>query len=207
MSEGGVTLIAESLINGQKMVVRFNGPDWTAQPAGVEGILCAWRSSDKILWFATTNLLFQQAPEQVGFAEYQEISAHQFFDMAMEPDGTFWLAMSGGLFHYAPPLWRSPHPIQQINAPIRCLAEDAAGRLWFVAGGKLHSLQDETITSLRCRSQGRTTRSPSARCFHSRTERCCWTQVTAHFNSGPTRARSVLFWCRMMSARCDHWVC
>jgi signal transduction histidine kinase len=142
--EGGVTLVAESLINGNKMVVRFNGLDWTAQPAGVEGILCAWRSGDKILWFATTDSLFQQAPGQTGFARYQEISPRQFFDMAMEPDGTFWLAMSGGLFHYAPPLWCSPRPIQQINTPIRCLTEDAAGRLWFVAAGKLHSLQDET---------------------------------------------------------------
>ena len=142
--EGGVTLIAESLINGQKMVVRFSGQDWTAQPAGVEAILCAWRSGDKILWFATADSLFQQAPGQAGFAEYRGISVRQFFDMAMEPDGTFWLAMSGGLFHYAPPLWRSPRPIQQINAPIHCLAEDAAGRLWFVAAGKLHSLQDET---------------------------------------------------------------
>ncbi len=91
----------------------------------------------------TSNALFRQAPGQTNLAEYQEISARQYFDVAMEPGGTFWLATSGGLFHYTPPLWRSPRPLQRINSPVRCLAEDDAGRLWFVADGKLHSLQGE----------------------------------------------------------------
>ena len=59
----------------------------------------------------------------------------------MGSGGTFWLATSSGLFHYAPPLWRSPRAVRQINSLVRCLAKDTAGRLWFVAAGGLHSLQ------------------------------------------------------------------
>ena len=141
--EGGVTVIAESSANGRKVVAHFDGLDWTAQPAGTDKILRAWRSSDNILWVATTNALYQLEPGQKGFAEYREISASQLNEMAMEPGGTFWLATSDGLFHYAPSLWRIPDSIRQINSPVRCLAEDAAGQLWFVATGGLHSLQGE----------------------------------------------------------------
>jgi signal transduction histidine kinase len=141
--EGGITVIAGSSTSGHKVVARFDGLDWTAQPAGTDKILRAWRSSDKISWVATTNSLYQQEPGQTNWTEYQEISAAQLNEMAMEPGGTFWLATSDGLFHYAPSLWRTPEPVQRINSPIRCFAEDAAGRLWFVAAGGLHSLQGE----------------------------------------------------------------
>jgi signal transduction histidine kinase/ligand-binding sensor domain-containing protein len=141
--EGGVTVIAESAASGHKVVARFDGLDWAAQSAGMENARCAWQSNDKILWFATTNAIYQQEPGQTNWTEYQDISDHQYNEVAMEPGGTFWLATSDGLFHYAPPLWRSPDPLQRINSPVRCLAEDAAGRLWFVAAGRLHSLQGE----------------------------------------------------------------
>jgi signal transduction histidine kinase/ligand-binding sensor domain-containing protein len=140
--QGGVTVIAESTVDGQPVVARFDGRDWTAQPAGRESIQRAWRSSDQARWVATLESLLQQAPGQTNLAEYREISARQYYDVAMEPGGTFWLATSSGLFHYAPPLWRNPLP--QINSLVHCFAEDAAGRLWFVAAGRLHSLQGET---------------------------------------------------------------
>jgi signal transduction histidine kinase/ligand-binding sensor domain-containing protein len=141
--EGGVTVIAKSSADGHKVVAHFDGLDWTAQPAGMENIRSAWRSSNNVLWVATTNSLFQKEPGQMDWARYQEISVRQYNDVAMEPGGTFWLATSEGLFHYAPPLWRSPDPLRQISSTVRCLAEDETGRLWFVAAGRLHSFQDE----------------------------------------------------------------
>jgi len=141
--EGGVTVIAESPATGQKVVARFDGQGWTVQPTSLETIQRAWRSGDKSLWVATTDALFRQAQGQSGLAEYPEISARRYYEVAMEPGGTFWLATSRGLFHYAPPTWRSPPPVQQINSYVHCFAEDAVGRLWFVAAGKLHSFQGE----------------------------------------------------------------
>lgn len=106
--EGGVTVMAESSANGRAVIALFDGLDWIAQPAGTANVRRAWRSGDNILWVATTNALYQEAPGQAGLAEYQEISAPEFNEVAMEPGGTFWLATSDGLFHYAPPLWRGP---------------------------------------------------------------------------------------------------
>ncbi len=141
--EGGVTVVAESTADGQKVVARFDGQDWTVQMAGTKAILQAWRSGDHALWVATADTLYQQAPGRTNLMEYREISARRYNDVAMEPGGSFWLATSSGLFHYAPPIWRTPFPIQQVNSLVHGLAEDAAGRLWFVAAGALHSLQGD----------------------------------------------------------------
>lgn len=142
--EGGITVVAELSTTGQKVAARFDGRDWMVQPAVAETIERAWRSGDKVLWMATPEALFRQAPGQTHLAEYQEISARRYYDVVMEAGGTFWLAASGGLFHYAPPLWRSPLPLQQINSLVHSLTEDAAGRLWFVTAGWLHSFQGES---------------------------------------------------------------
>ena len=142
--EGGISVIAESTATGQPVAAYFDGRNWTVQSAGLEPIQRVWRSGDKSRWVATPDALFEQVSGQTNLAEYQEISARQYYDVAMEPGGTFWLATSSGLFHYAPPLWRNPPPLPPINSLVHCFAEDAAGRLWFVAAGRLHSLQGET---------------------------------------------------------------
>ncbi len=141
--EGGVTAVGESANDGQKVVARFDGQDWAVQPVAMQAIRRAWRSGDKVLWVATADALYQQAPGQTNLTEYRDISARRYYDVATEPGGGFWLATSSGLFHYAPPAWRTPFPLQQRNSLVHGLAEDAAGRLWFVAAGALHSLQGE----------------------------------------------------------------
>jgi signal transduction histidine kinase/ligand-binding sensor domain-containing protein len=139
---GGVTVVAESS-NGQPVVARFDGLNWTEQSEDIGAIQRAWQSGDKVQWVATENKLLRQTPGQTNLAEYQEISARRYYDVAMEPGGAFWLATSSGLFRYAPPLWRQPFLLRQINSLTRCLTEAPAGRLWFLADGKLHSLQGE----------------------------------------------------------------
>ena len=142
--EGGVTIVAESIADGQTVAVRFDGAGWTVQPSGAGKIRRAWRSDNQALWVLTSDALLRQALGEAKPAEDQDVSARRYFDMAMEPGGTFWLATSAGLFHYAPPLWRNPAPLQQFNYPVFCLADDDASRLWFVAAGRLHSLQGES---------------------------------------------------------------
>jgi len=142
--EGGVTVVAESITDGQAIVARFDGAGWTAQPADVEKIRRAWRGGNEAVWVLTSDALLRQAPGETKLAPDQDVSARRYYDMAMEPGGTFWLATSAGLFHYAPPLWRNPRPLQQLNSLVHCLTEDDTGRLWFVADGRLHSLQGET---------------------------------------------------------------
>jgi signal transduction histidine kinase len=142
--EGGVTVVAESIAGRRAIVARFDGTGWTAQPAGGEKIRRAWQSGNKVSWVLASDALLRQAPGETRLAQDQDVSARRYYDMAMEPGGTFWVATSAGLFHYAPSLWRNPRPLQQLNSLVHCLADDGAGRLWFVADGRLHSLQGET---------------------------------------------------------------
>jgi signal transduction histidine kinase/sugar lactone lactonase YvrE len=141
--EGGITVVAESSVSGQTVVVHFDGAGWTVQPVDVDKIRCAWRSGDQTLWVLTADALLRLAPGETRLAEDQYVSARWYYDVATESSGTFWLATSAGLFHYLPPLWCNPPPLQQFNALVHCLVNDDAGRLWFVADGRLHSLQGE----------------------------------------------------------------
>ena len=142
--DGGVTVVAESSNSHQKMVAHFDGQHWVAWPAGVEKIRYAWRGPDRATWAITPDVLFKREEGRAEMTENNEISVRDYFDLAVEPGGTFWLATSDGLFHYAPSLWRTPGPVQKVNALVRGLAEDAEGRLWFISGNGLHALQNET---------------------------------------------------------------
>ncbi|HTY88613.1 MAG TPA: ATP-binding protein [Candidatus Acidoferrum sp.] len=141
--DGGVTVIAESSVDGHKVAARFDGQDWTVYRPAAENLRLAWRSGDQVLWAASADTLYWQPSGQTNLVEYRDISARRYYDVAMEPGGTFWLATSSGLFHYSPPPWRNPPPLQPFNLPIQTLAEDTSGRLWFVAAGRLHSLQGD----------------------------------------------------------------
>ncbi len=140
--DGGVTFVADSSTRNQKMVVRFDGQGWTGQPAGAEDIRQAWRGPGKSFWVATPDSLFQLEEGRPEFIENEEIAARKYFDVAVDADGAFWLATSDGLFHYIQSIWSTPAPVAKITSPVRCLTEDAAGRLWFLAGNDLHALQD-----------------------------------------------------------------
>ena len=141
--EGGVTMVAESISDGQTVVARFDGAGWTTQPAGGEKVRRAWRGGARALWVMTPDALLRQAPGETNLAEMQDFSARRYNDMAMEPGGTFWLATSAGLYHYTPPIWRTPRPLLQLNSLVHCLAENNSGQFWFVADGRLHSLQGD----------------------------------------------------------------
>ena len=141
--DGGVTVVAESSNNRQKMVAHFDGQHWAAWPAGVEKVRYAWRGPDQTTWAMTMDVLFEREAGRTEMIENDEISAREYFDLAVEPGGTFWLTTSDGLFHYAPSLWRTPGSIRKINALVHGLAEDAEGRLWFISGNDLHALQNE----------------------------------------------------------------
>ncbi|MBE0540316.1 MAG: hypothetical protein IH623_02930 [Verrucomicrobia bacterium] len=141
--DGGLTLVAESAETTRKRVVQFDGQRWTAFSVGNERLRFAWSGPDKSLWAATINSLFQRETGETELTETSEVAARSYFDLAVEPGGAFWLATSDGLFRYALPVWRCPAPIQKINSLVHSLVEDAAGRLWFIAGTSLHVLEDE----------------------------------------------------------------
>ena len=137
---GGVTLVAEAA-NGQKIGVYFDGTNWSALPFAAEKLRFAWRGPDGVFRAATASAMWQWKDGQV--VESDEISAREYLGVAVERGGAFWLATTEGLFRYALPAWRTPGALEPLTAQVRCVTADPSGRLWFVANGKLHSLQND----------------------------------------------------------------
>ena len=141
--DGGVTLMAESVTNHQKVLAHFSAENWTTQAAGTERIRQAWRGVDNTYWAATIDSLSRWTEGRREAIENEDISARQYFDVAVEPGGIFWVATSDGLLRFAPLTWRTPVAVQQVNSPVSCLTADESGRLWFAAGNALHSLHED----------------------------------------------------------------
>ena len=139
----GITCVADALSSEQKLVVHFDGRNWTGQPVGTEKLRGAWQGSDGVTWVATMNSLLEIDDSATPSAEIEEVMAGRYFDVAVETNGIFWLASAEGLLRYSPALWKSPRPVQSLNTPVPCMAQDSAGRLWFVSAGSLHSLERE----------------------------------------------------------------
>jgi signal transduction histidine kinase len=143
--DGGVTTVAESAQTHEKLVVHFDGQQWTTRTVGTEKLRQARRGPDKTFWAASSGFLFQGEANRLEMIEDEEISAGRLFDVATEPGGAFWLATSEGLFRCAPLTWRSPDPVQGIHSFVHCLAAGPEGQLWFVSGGALCLLHNEQL--------------------------------------------------------------
>jgi len=138
----GVTCVADSLASEQRLVVHFDGKDWITQPAGNQRIRGAWLGAEGITWIVTINSVFAVDRSGTAASESEEIYSGNYFDVAVETNGTFWIASADGLLRYSPPLWKTPRAVERLNSPVPCLAEDSESRLWFVSGGTLHSLEN-----------------------------------------------------------------
>ena len=140
---GGVSVVAESPTNHQKLAVYFDGRSWSARGVGGNKIRQAWRGPDGSWWAASISALFHADAGQGELLETEEISARQYFDVALEPNGPFWLATSDGLFRFAPLSWRNAGWGRNAGSLIHCLTGDAQERIWFVSAGSLHLLDKE----------------------------------------------------------------
>lgn len=143
--DGGVVAMAESSTNRQKLLVYFDSQRWLVSPPVLERLRQAWRGPDQNGWATTMNALWQWEPGSAELTENDEIFARQYFDVAIEPSGAFWLATSDGLFRYAQLSWGGPRSVRKLAGSVHCLASDTPDRLWFVAGGKLYSLSEQEL--------------------------------------------------------------
>lgn len=139
--------LAEFSTNHQKVMASFDGQSWA-----LEGLMPGkprqvWRGPDHTRWEITINALYQWDEGTRDGFENEEVSARQYFDLAVEPNGNFWLATSDGLFRYSPLLWRTPSPLRKLSSPVRCMAGDQQRRLWFVSGNQVYQLEKGGLTS------------------------------------------------------------
>jgi signal transduction histidine kinase len=139
--KSGVTALADSTTNRVRVLACFDGRDWSVEPLPSGKLRQAWVGPDDTRWAITIDSLFEWDPGAPNEAtENEEISARQYFDVAVDSTGRFWLATSDGLFRFAPLTWRTPGPVRKLNSPVRCMAGDSQGRLWFVSGNRVQSL-------------------------------------------------------------------
>lgn len=140
--DGTLSMLAESKATGNKAIVSFDRNRWQVESLSLEHVRFGWRGPNRMFWAVTPTGLFhwEQGRE---LAESEEVSARQYFDVALEPGGIFWLATSDGLFRYDPPVWRTPPAASEVESLVHCVTGDRAERLWFIAGNALHSLHNE----------------------------------------------------------------
>src|SRR5262249_18470193 len=100
--DGGLSFVAESVTNHQKLAAYFDGQHWNATPPGLEKLRHCWRGSNGTRWTMAIDSLLEEDESGHELSEHEEVSARQYFDVAMERNGNFWLATSEGLFRYAP---------------------------------------------------------------------------------------------------------
>ncbi|MGO8926829.1 MAG: ATP-binding protein [Limisphaerales bacterium] len=140
---GVVTALAEAAGNHLKVLVHFDGQHWSSEAIPVERVRYAWCTVDQACWGTTINSLFAWQEGGREAVENEESYVRQYYDVAVEPGGAFWLATSDGLIRYAPLTWRRPALAHQMNSLVHGLAGDEAGRLWFISGTGLHLLQND----------------------------------------------------------------
>jgi len=206
--QGTVTALAESGTNQLKMLALFDGEHWSAEVVPIEKTRFAWRGPSKTDWAATINSFFEWEPGERDVVESEESSGRQFYDLAVEPGGAFWLATSDGLARYAPLTWRCPASVRKINSLVRCITADEAGRLWFLAGNGLHCLQNErhlefplpsvapngplTVRALFPLKDGSLLLDADDQCFQLNPETGAFTAVLAKHTAGPIKPLGVL---------------
>jgi signal transduction histidine kinase len=161
----GLSALAECTTNHQKVLVYFDGQNWGTEPLPTNKPRQAWVGPDNTRWAMSINSLFEwDADAHAELSENEEVSARQYFDMAMDAAGRVWLATSDGLFRYAPLPWRTPAAVRKLNSPVHCLTGDSTGRLWFVAGNRVHSLENGRLQEFAFPSMAN--RSPQPRALY-----------------------------------------
>jgi len=103
---GNWTAVASSTSSRKSLLVRYEQERWGFQQLDVEGVRFAWRSLGRT-WAVTADALMAFSDEHPGATINEDISARHIFDVAVEPQGAFWLATSDGLFRNAAAIWKS----------------------------------------------------------------------------------------------------
>jgi signal transduction histidine kinase/ligand-binding sensor domain-containing protein len=140
--ESGVSVVADSLSTTGRVVLQLNGQTWQTPIPAPDKARSSWRGLDGILWVLTRNSLFKRERNEWVQVAVPALRGAQYFDVATEPNGVFWLATTDGLVRHALQTWRVPPELADINMPVRSMVEDEDGGLWFAGAVALISLRD-----------------------------------------------------------------
>ncbi len=140
--QGGVCCVADSLPESKRVLAYFDGQRWQSLAIPGENLRAAWRGDERTFWALTINSLFRVDLSRPDAVTKESFPAGQFYDVAVEPKGVFWLATSEGLLRYAPLAWRSPPDAPEIDLQVHAIREDREERLWFASADALWLFQN-----------------------------------------------------------------
>jgi len=119
---------------GEKKPLHFNGVRWSVITGCRGTVERAWPGLENSYWIVkrgNTLALLENGREEIQ--EKVGILAGDFFDVALEANGVFWISTSHGLARYSPSIWRTPTEIKDVKDRIHTIHEDRKGRIWFGA--------------------------------------------------------------------------
>src|ERR1051326_3747494 len=140
--EGGVIVVADSSSTTGRVVLAYNGQSWQTPMAAPERARFAWRGADGALWVLTRNSLFKRERKDWEPVAIPLSRDAQYFDVAVEPNGVFWLATTEGLIRHAPQTWRTPPELTELKTAARALLDDGDGGLWIASVSGLVALRN-----------------------------------------------------------------
>lgn len=142
---GGVTVTAESPSRNERLVAVFDGRQWKSINTVSSKVRQAWRGQDGVIWAMGVDSLTRVEPDGSQIQEQEALLAGQFFDVAIQPKGAFFLATSEGLARYAPLPWRIPQGTFQ-GTVVHAIGEDPQHGLWFAGSTALSRLVENHWT-------------------------------------------------------------
>jgi signal transduction histidine kinase/ligand-binding sensor domain-containing protein len=149
-SLGNVTVVAsDSRGNGQRAVLRLEAGSWHVRPVDSVNIRQAWTAWDGLTWGYTLSSLLRLDPEPLQSYAREKLWAGQYKDVAPDANDAFWLATSEGLLRYAPYLWRTPVPLEDVNSHVHSLVQDQRGSLWLASSDFLVRLSSNQVTTIK----------------------------------------------------------
>jgi len=141
--DGMVIMVGEIISQQSKAIVFFDGQTWKMRHALRGKMRQAWRDANHDLWAYSINSLVRIDEQGNEIPENGCPFAGQFFDVAVEPKGSFWIATPEGVARYASLPW---HPVvigEMINEPIHAILGDKNNPHCFWGVGTTHLFQHE----------------------------------------------------------------
>jgi len=131
--DGGVTVVANSLSSSNRVLLYYNGQNWESPIPAPDRIRQAWRTPDQTFLAISRRALWKWEADHWETVPFSSNSnpPPQLFDVAVQPNGLFWLATSDGLVRYSPPTWRAPPGLPAARVVTGGVVEDLQGRVWF----------------------------------------------------------------------------
>ncbi len=145
---GGVTCVAESRGSGRRLLARWSGQEWEAWPMLQGKVRQGWYDPVHGCWAFSFNSLVRVDRAGAEHPVTEGLPAAQYYDMAREPKGVFWLATSEGLARFMPLPWREFPDQPGAGTPILAGQMDGEGQLWWLSSTNLILWQGGAGTAL-----------------------------------------------------------